>query len=930
MDTFLEWLRRALAPEFKVVRELGTGGQGTVVLAHDEALDRLVAIKFLRPDLASAAAVERFQREARILASLNHPNVVPIHQVGEADGLYYYVMDLLGAETLANILERGSLPSAQALKLGRDLLDGLEASHRHGVIHRDIKPSNVFLVDGRGVLTDFGIARRTSEHPTPTGRPPAGTLGYMAPEQVAGGEVTTRTDLYAVGVVLYETWTGRRYPTLQSPEHVDWSHVPHRVARVLRRAVALSPEDRWPDAASLRRALWRTRVRRYRYRTAVLSLAGLLVGGVGAYLLFARIRPCLSLCIAVSQIVQRGAPERPWIRDSIEGAVLKALEGYPDLIAWGTSAPRQAMRRPWRELSGVVTVGPGDAVQVELRVRGSRSVSRASPLGSWDRLAEELSAEMIGHFFRSPLDSFLPLEVKAKTLAGMNAFANAEHLFAREQWGQAYLAYREAADADSTCWLCYWRYVEVGRWVDTPTRDSAERARYLRHIDAFPPQYQSLIRADTLRLRLRFDTLEAGTKRWNDFLFGKFRRGDDLLHRGPLLGHARREATELFDEVLQRIPDIAPAWEHLAWLRIADGDRAKAAEALGWLRRRGEPKDYFALRIRALLEVAHAWRFEGPEPAGEATKRMVRLAEQQGITEVDAGARYMPYFGVPRGAIALGEMLESRPGFEHSALLAQAFGYLALGRPDSARAALQKIDARFADPDLTAFSRALDATLVLFDVDSQQAAQRWSEAERALSDRATHFATSARARRGAAWLLVLGSRRFGGAGTAQRYTDLLRDEPPPRPIGTLLEAHALAATGQVSQALARTEPLSEQLSAQVPDPLFRSVLHLLRAEWYERVRLPANAARELLWYENSDLVGLPTGDPQVAEGDWAFGTLARWRRARLLAGTPDRETLCALYGDVARLWADGESRYRARADSARARAAALDCAGRRP
>ncbi len=106
---------------------------------------------------------------------------------------------------------------------------------------------------------------------------------------------------------------------------------------------------------------------------------------------------------------------------------------------------------------------------------------------------------------------------------------------------------------------------------------------------------------------------------------------------------------------------------------------------------------------------------------------------------------------------------------------------------------------------------------------------------------------------------------------------------------------------------------------------------MLRAEWYGRERRPGDAASELLWYENSDLVGLPTGDPQAAEGDWAFGTLARWRRARLLDGTDvGRETLCALYSDVARLWRDGEPMYRARADSARARAAALDCGSARP
>ncbi len=162
--------------------------------AHDAQLDRTVAIKVLRPELATARGAERFLREARLLAQLSHPNIVPIHDVGEADGLFYYVMDFVDGETLRERLTRGPLPETEAIRVGVDVLSALEAAHAEGVIHRDVKPGNVFLVNQHAILADFGIAKRTDDAAEPltsTGHF-VGTPGYMAPEQAAAGEVTAR------------------------------------------------------------------------------------------------------------------------------------------------------------------------------------------------------------------------------------------------------------------------------------------------------------------------------------------------------------------------------------------------------------------------------------------------------------------------------------------------------------------------------------------------------------------------------------------------------------------------------------------------------------------------------------------------------------------------------------------------------------------
>jgi serine/threonine protein kinase len=247
MPSVLERLRSALAPNFSVEGELGSGGMGTVFLGHDLALDRQVAIKVLRPELSTAVAVERFVREAQYLASLNHPNIVPVHLTGEAGGLAYYVMDYVDGETLDTRLKRGPLSIPEVHALGRDLLSGLAATHRTGVIHRGIKPANIFLVAGRAVLGDFGIARATDgrgEALTAPGQV-IGTLAYMAPEQLSGSPVTPRTDLYAVGLVLYQACTGRRLDLLARADEADWSGVPTDLAEVLGTALQRSPDDRW-------------------------------------------------------------------------------------------------------------------------------------------------------------------------------------------------------------------------------------------------------------------------------------------------------------------------------------------------------------------------------------------------------------------------------------------------------------------------------------------------------------------------------------------------------------------------------------------------------------------------------------------------------------------------------------------------------------
>src|SRR3990172_5785850 len=164
MSSFFERVRAALAPRgYEVVRELASGGIGTVFLARQIALDRLVAIKVIRPEHHTAHAAERFLREAQALALLAHPNIVRVFDFGEAAGIPFYVMEYLEGKTVADHVAAGPLDRKLALKLGRDLLAALEAAHNQAVVHRDVKPNNLFFIGGSAILVDFGIAKRRTE-----------------------------------------------------------------------------------------------------------------------------------------------------------------------------------------------------------------------------------------------------------------------------------------------------------------------------------------------------------------------------------------------------------------------------------------------------------------------------------------------------------------------------------------------------------------------------------------------------------------------------------------------------------------------------------------------------------------------------------------------------------------------------------------------
>jgi serine/threonine-protein kinase len=294
MPDLLERLRKALANRYAIESEIGRGGMATVFLAEDLRHDRQVAIKVLHPELAASVGPDRFLREIKIAAKLDHPHILALHDSGEADGLLYYVMPFVEGESLRNRLERGgNLPADEAIGIAVEVASGLAYAHERGVVHRDIKPGNILLSAGHARIADFGVARALGAavegNATATGLA-VGTPRYMSPEQAGAGDVDGRSDTYALGCVLYEMLAGDAPFDGPTPQSLLAKHaadevpslrttdpeIPLFVERVVERAMAKDPADRFQTPGELAETLTTgtvvARVRRQR-RTRRATLA---------------------------------------------------------------------------------------------------------------------------------------------------------------------------------------------------------------------------------------------------------------------------------------------------------------------------------------------------------------------------------------------------------------------------------------------------------------------------------------------------------------------------------------------------------------------------------------------------------------------------------------------------------------------------------
>ena len=273
MTETLETFRAALTDRYALERELGRGGMATVHLGHDLRHDRPVALKVLHPEFAGTVGPERFPREIRLVARLQHPHIVTVLDSGEAAGRLWFTMPYVEGESLRDRLVREKqLPVPDAVRITAEAALALDYAHRHGVIHRDIKPENILLSDGQALVADFGIAQTltsSQEQLTQTGTT-VGTPAYMSPEQAAGEhQLDAKTDIYSLATVLYEMLSGELPFIGPTPQAINAKRltaepaplrrvrpaVPASLDQALRQALALLPADRFSSAAEFARAV---------------------------------------------------------------------------------------------------------------------------------------------------------------------------------------------------------------------------------------------------------------------------------------------------------------------------------------------------------------------------------------------------------------------------------------------------------------------------------------------------------------------------------------------------------------------------------------------------------------------------------------------------------------------------------------------------
>jgi eukaryotic-like serine/threonine-protein kinase len=339
----------ALAPgtrlgPYEILPLLGTGGMGEVYRARDTRLERIVAIKILSQLSSDPARRQRFEREARAISSLNHPNICTLHDIGHQDGIDYLVMECVEGETLAKRLEKGPLPVDQVLKVGAQIADALDRAHRAGIVHRDLKPSNIMLTSTGAKLLDFGLAKPASalvdvaemtasiaEAPVTERGTIVGTFQYMSPEQVEGRELDCRSDIFSLGAVLYEIVTGQRafegksrlsvVSAILEKEPAPITTLkplaPAALDHAIRSCLAKNPEDRWQTARDLSHEL--------KWISESGSQAGVpAVGGRSSLAVRERIAwataaalLCTSVALGVAFHLKKGAPPETTVRAMI-------------------------------------------------------------------------------------------------------------------------------------------------------------------------------------------------------------------------------------------------------------------------------------------------------------------------------------------------------------------------------------------------------------------------------------------------------------------------------------------------------------------------------------------------------------------------------------------------------------------------------------
>ena len=666
-----------LGGRYVIDREIGRGGMATVFVAEDLRQRRRVAVKILRPDVALALGSQRFLSEIEIASRLTHPHILPVHDSGEDAGVLYYVMPYVEGESLREKLNRVSpLPVEEALAIAREIADALAYAHDLDVVHRDIKPGNVLLLAGHAVVADFGVARAISaaadERVTSAGFI-VGTPVYMSPEQAAGDTLDGRTDVYALGCVVYEMLTGTPPFLGDTPREVFARHrsarprpvrdlrpqVPPPAAEAIERALGKLPEDRFADAREFADALrapvqWE-RASHPARRIGRVALAAALVVAAGLGLRAVRnSRADLSAPPAVLVLPLEGDPAAappdglgadarfaeligwmPGLRGARADALPPGGRRWPDiplpeLLAWGR---KQGAR--YLLAGSVLPEGAGRRLTVDLYAtatgeRLSHAVDTAAG-ANVDAAVGRLAADVVRNVARR---EGLELGGAGAALASTEVMPAVGHMiqaqgkfWANDLTGAA-SELHAAVEADSACGLAYLRLSEAERWQhDYPAALKTVEAG-LRRADRMAPRWAQLLKAQRYLVLGYGDsaiaTFQSAVLDDRDDVDGWLGLGEALVHYAGFSGASTQDARPAFERLAGLDSAFAPIYYHLVDLAVYAGDSQAAASFL----RRVLPDHPF--RPSKVAEVR--LRFGPPGERAEALAAL-RAADRQAISE---------------------------------------------------------------------------------------------------------------------------------------------------------------------------------------------------------------------------------------------------------------------------------------------------------
>ena len=685
----------------------------TVYLAHDLKHYRKVAIKVLHPELAHALGPERFLREITITAQFDHPYILPLLDSGVVEPgtaahsrrLLYYVMPYVEGESLRDRMARQKqLPLEDALQVTREVAEALGYAHARGVIHRDIKPENILLSGGHARVADFGIARAIdaagSERLTETGLA-IGTPAYMSPEQsMAEREIDGRSDLYALGSVLYEMLAGEppytgltaqaiiaKRMTLPIPSvRTVRETVPESVDRALATVLARTPADRFATAAQFVEALSQpgtqtsTGTRSARSRVWPVAAAAALALSLTGGWLFARSRrphvePSASVIAVLPFLPSSSDTALARLGRDLVLTVSANLDGVGGIRA---ADPRLVLAegdgsRSGRSIAQAVALGKnlgagsvvvGDIVRVGPDVRldlkllltsgDSQALARATITSAPDSisaLTDSITWALLRQVWRRgepPSPSYANLTTRS--VASLRAFLEGEQFTIAGRWPEAIDAYERAIKADSTFWLAGWRFNSANGWLLEGRADSIIRSGYQSHLSAFGERDRLLVELErdggALPEEEYVARLQAIVKRfpgdWSAWWF----YADELHHSAPLIGYTNADARAALQRTVDLNPMLVPMWGHLFDASLGH-DTAQAALALKSLTALGHDRQYLRLLFAA----------NGPLPVSLRDSVAVRLAGSTYWLDRVLGSARLLWRGYPAAQLELNRRL---------------------------------------------------------------------------------------------------------------------------------------------------------------------------------------------------------------------------------------------------------------------------------